>query len=65
MQKVIILFILSYWKLHTCYYQLPFVLVVIFITQNINQNKNIYCHFKTPALNYIKNIKKSRMLLFR
>ena len=37
--------------LEITYLLLLFVLVVIFITQNINQNKNIYCHFKTPALN--------------
>ena len=51
MQKVIALFILFHWYLYVCYYEFSCVLVVIFILQNIKQNKKMYYHLMMPSLN--------------
>ena len=47
-QKVIALFILFHWGNYM--FVIQFVLGVIFIMLNIDQNKSIYYHLKTPAL---------------
>ena len=52
MQKVIALFILFQWYLYVCYSEFSYVLVVIFIIQNIKQSKKIY--LMTSSLNWEK-----------
>ena len=52
MQKVIALFILLHWYLYVCYSEFSYVLVVIFILQNIKQSKKIY--LMTSSLNWEK-----------
>ena len=54
-EKVIALCIRFHWQLYVFYYYLSFVLVVIFLIQSIDQNKNIDYHFKSPALGKNKN----------
>ena len=43
--------VLFYWLLYGCYYYLSLLFVVIFIIQNIDQNKKIYYRFMTPTIN--------------
>ena len=52
MQKVIALFILFHWYLYVCYSEFSYVLVVVFIIQNIKQSKKIY--LMTSSLNWEK-----------
>ena len=50
-KKNVALFLLFYWLLYGCYYYFSFQFVVIFIIQNIGQNKKIYYRFTTPTIN--------------